>query len=80
MKIVQSLGLGFPAAHPARNRTRSRPVPSRRHAPPPQAGFLATLVIGPSILSGADTPASRPLLSLKTELGPFNRLLAGYAP
>ncbi len=68
------------AAHPAGNRTRSRPALSRRHAPPPQAGFLAAVVIGPSIFSGADTPASSPLLSLETELGPFNRLLAGYVP
>ncbi len=40
--------------------------------PPPQVGLWATLVIGPSIFSGADTPASSPLLPLETELRPFN--------
>ncbi len=54
--------------------------PSQRNAPPPQAHFWAAFVIGPSIFSGVDTPASSPPLSSETELGPFNRLLAGYSP
>ena len=51
---------------------------ARRHAPPPQAHFLAAIVIGPPIWAASCTPTSSPFLSLPTGIRPFTKVFTAY--